>query len=65
MIDRREFFDSNIVSSCQFDYIRQLFVIPRYNRNDVMVGEYNKYRAKKTLYPFQIRAGIFAAKGSV
>ena len=40
--------------SVRFDYIRQLFVIPRYNKNDVMIAEYNKYRAKKTLYPFQM-----------
>ena len=40
--------------SIRFEYIRQLFIIPRYNRSDVMIGEYNKYRSSKTLYPFQL-----------
>lgn len=40
--------------SVKFDYIRSLFVVPRYNKTDVMIGEYNKYRGKKKLYPFQM-----------
>ena len=40
--------------SIKFEYIRQLFIIPHYNRSDVMIEEYNKYRANKTLYPLQM-----------
>jgi hypothetical protein len=39
--------------SVKFEYIRSLFVIPKYNKPAVMIEEYNKFRGNKNLYPFQ------------
>lgn len=39
--------------SVKFEYIRSLFVIPKYTKPSVMIEEYNKFRGKKTFYPFQ------------
>ncbi len=36
-----------------FDFIRDLFVIPKYNKSEVLVAEFEKYQGNKTLYPFQ------------
>ncbi len=40
--------------SIKFEYIRSLFVIPHYDRREVMKNEYDKFRGKKMLYPFQM-----------
>lgn len=40
--------------SVKFDYIRSLFVIPHCQKEQVLIEEYNKYRANKLLYPFQM-----------
>ncbi|WP_044973153.1 NYN domain-containing protein [Ruminococcus sp. HUN007] len=37
-----------------WDYIRDLFYIPKYNKKDVMVNEFNKYMANLEHYPFQM-----------
>ena len=37
----------------QFEYIRSLFVVPKYMQKNVMINEYNKFKGKKSLYPFQ------------
>ncbi|MCR4658306.1 MAG: NYN domain-containing protein [Lachnospiraceae bacterium] len=36
-----------------FDFIRDLFVVPHYNRADVLKEEFSKYQANRQLYPFQ------------
>ena len=36
-----------------FDYIRDLFVVPNYNRPDVLKSEFEKYQANRKKYPFQ------------
>ena len=38
----------------KYEYIRDLFVIHKYNQKDVMVNEYKKFKGHKKLYPFQI-----------
>ena len=38
----------------RFDYIRDLFVIPGYNKTEVMKEEFSKYQAHLTEYPFKI-----------
>ena len=40
--------------SVKFEYIRSLFVIPKYNHMDVLKAEYKKYHANKLRYPFQM-----------
>ena len=37
----------------KFRYIRELFVVPKYEKTQVLVDEYNKYKGNKNLYPFQ------------
>lgn len=37
-----------------FDYIRDLFVIPNYTKKEALIEEYNKYKANRSLYPFQM-----------
>lgn len=37
----------------KFEYIRAMFVIPKYTNNNVLIDEYNKFKANKTKYPFQ------------
>ena len=37
-----------------WDYIRDLFFIPRYNRDDTMKKEFTKYMANIDYYPFQM-----------
>lgn len=39
--------------SIKFEYIRSIFVIPHYNKKDVLIEEYNKFRGNQMLYPFQ------------
>lgn len=36
------------------EYIRDLFFVPKYNKNDVMKDEFNKYMANIEHYPFQM-----------
>ena len=38
----------------KFDYIRHLFVIPRYKQKGVMIEEYNKFKRNRSWYPFQM-----------
>lgn len=38
----------------RYDYIRDLFVIPGYNRTDIMKEEFSIYQAHLNDYPFQI-----------
>lgn len=38
----------------EFDYIRSLFVVPKYMQKGVLVEEYNKFKGNKGLYPFQM-----------
>lgn len=40
--------------SVKFEYIRSLFVIPKYSNNNVLKEEYKKFKGKRTLYPFQM-----------
>lgn len=37
-----------------WEYIRDLFFVPKYNKNDVMKDEFNKYMANIEHYPFQM-----------
>jgi len=37
-----------------FDYIRDVFIVPKYIKTEVMKAEYNKYRANINYYPFQM-----------
>ena len=37
-----------------YDYIRDLFVVPKYNKPEAMREEYNKFKANMPLYPFQM-----------
>ncbi len=37
-----------------WEYIRDIFYIPKYNKKDVMVNEFNKYMANLDHYPFQM-----------
>lgn len=38
----------------EFDYIRSLFVVPKYTQKGVLIDEYNKFKGNKGLYPFQV-----------
>lgn len=40
--------------SVKFDYVRDAFVPPKYEKPVTMKDEYDKYRAKKMFYPFQL-----------
>ncbi|MBQ7918641.1 MAG: NYN domain-containing protein [Lachnospiraceae bacterium] len=40
--------------SVHFEYIRALFVIPKYDKKQVLIDEYNKYKGNKVFYPFQM-----------
>ena len=37
-----------------WEYIRDLFFVPKYNKNGVMKAEFNKYMANIEHYPFQM-----------
>lgn len=37
-----------------WEYIRDLFFVPKYNKNGVMKQEFNKYMANIEHYPFQM-----------
>lgn len=37
-----------------FEYIRDLFVVPKYKKTEVMKSEYEKYRGNINSYPFQM-----------
>ena len=37
-----------------WEYIRDLFFVPKYNKNGVMKDEFNKYMANIEHYPFQM-----------
>ena len=36
----------------KWEYIRGLFVVPKYNKKNVMVDEYNKFKRYRTYYPY-------------
>lgn len=38
----------------KFEYIRDLFVAPNYMKRDVLKEEYDKFKANKNFYPFQV-----------
>lgn len=40
--------------SIRFDYIKTLFVVPKYERKGVLIKEYEKFKGKRKLYPFQM-----------
>jgi len=40
--------------SVKFEYIRELFVINKYNEASTIFAEHNKYKKNKNLYPFQM-----------
>lgn len=40
--------------SIRFDYIKTLFVMPKYERKGVLIKEYEKFKGKRKLYPFQM-----------
>ncbi len=40
--------------SIRFDYIKTLFVVPKYERKGVLIKEYEKFKGKRELYPFQM-----------
>lgn len=53
---------NNHIDSCKslfpewvkFDYIRDLFVIPKHKKPEIMKAEYEKYRSNINNYPFQM-----------
>lgn len=40
--------------SVKFEFIRTMFVVPKYEKKDILIEEYNKFKGKKKLYPFQM-----------
>lgn len=40
--------------SLKFEYVRDAFVPPKYDKPGVLKAEYDKYRARKVFYPFQL-----------
>lgn len=40
--------------SIRFDYIKTLFVVSKYERKGVLTKEYEKFKGKRKLYPFQM-----------
>lgn len=38
----------------KFEYIKDLFVVPRYNRGNTLKSEFDKYQANIKFYPFQM-----------
>ncbi len=36
-----------------FDYVRDLFVIPKYDKPNILIQEFEIYQANRNLYPFQ------------
>lgn len=37
-----------------FEYIKDLFVVPKYQKTEVMIAEYEKFKGHKNNYPFQM-----------
>lgn len=40
--------------SIKFEYIRSMFVVPKYEKKGVLIKEYEKFKGQRKLYPFQM-----------
>ena len=49
-----EWYDHDNIKQLNWEYIRDLFFVPKYNKNGVMKQEFTKYMANIEHYPFQM-----------
>lgn len=45
---------SLFTDSIKFEYIRSVFVVPKYEKKEVLKNEYEKFKGHRNLYPFQM-----------